>query len=243
MTQKQSRKKIESLKEEIRNTLQNDALKYKRAVIREIDYLWANFKNKNQFGDIEKFADFAMDFLKVPKANRFEILSDLKETQLKIGEVWKEFYSDKRITTYKPVDYEKLIAAYSVDFPQVEKETRDFVVKTFNESIHKDYSFEIIRTNLLKTSLGSQKVYTIANTAVAQFDNASMFEFAQQAGVEKYLYDGILNPDSRLFCVKHFKKVYTLEQIKNMDNGQGLDVWTSCGGWNCSHFWTAQIKL
>lgn len=243
MTQKQSRRKIESLKEEIRNTLQNDALKYKRAIIREIDYLWANFKNKNQYGNIEKFADFAMDFLKIPKANKFEILSDLKEVQLQIGEVWKNYFSDPSLSLRTPLrgDYEKLIASYSVDFPEIEKETRDFVVKTFNESVHKDYSFEIIRTNLLKKSLGSDQVYTLANTAIAEFDNASMFEFARQAGVEKYLYDGFLQPGSRPFCVKHFKKVYTYEQILQLDNGQGLDVWTSCGGFNCTHFWTAVV--
>ena len=240
MNQKQSRRKIELLKNDLRATLEHDALKYKRAVIRQIDALWREHKNK--YGDIDRFADFVLNNLGAPKANKFEIISELKATQLEIGEVWNDYYSSlEGSSTSLGVDYEKMIAAYAVDFPEIEKTTRDFVVKTVRESAKNNHGFETMRAGLQKTALGSDRVYTLANTATAQFDNASMFEFAKQAGVGRYLYDGYLQPNSRPFCVRHFKKTYTLEQINGLDNGQGLPVFTSCGGYNCTHFWTAIV--
>lgn len=244
MTQKQSRKKIELLKEELAVSLQNDILRFKRAVIRELDYLWREAPSSvfpKGETTIEKFADFILQRINLPKGIQREIINELKNTQMQIAEVHDQYFKNTVPEKYKPVDYEKMLAAYSIDFPQIDKDVRDTVVKTFRESVRNEYSFETIRTNLQKESLGTSQIYTLANTAVAQFDNASMFEFAQQAGVEKYLYDGTLTPNSRPFCVKHFKKTYTLERIHQLNNGQELEVWTSCGGFNCTHFWTAQI--
>ncbi|MFA5322922.1 MAG: hypothetical protein WC373_09640, partial [Smithella sp.] len=78
------------------------------------------------------------------------------------------------------------------------------------------------------------------NTAIAQFDSAYMHEVCEQAGIEKFLYDGM--PAQRPFCKEHLGHVYTLEEIMQMDNGQGLDVLTSLGGYNCVHFWTPVVE-
>jgi hypothetical protein len=246
MNQNQTRNKIEILKEEVRATLQNDALVYKRAIIREFDYLWQSYKNKSQYGGVEKFADYVFNFLKVPQQYRNSIVNELKETQTQIAQVWDDYFNNEVIKQRAKsrelnINYEKLIAAYSVDFPSIDKNIRDTVVKEIRQSVHKNYNFETIRTNLQKTTIGTSQIYTLANTGVAQFSNATMFEFARQAGINKFIYEGVLQPNSRLFCIEHFHKIYTYEQILVMDNFQELPVLTSCGGWNCSHSWQAVV--
>jgi len=244
MSQMNPRKKIELLKDEIRATLEHDALRYKRSIIREIDSLWRSYKNTTSNMSIDRFADYVFNFLRVPAGVRYEILADLKDTQTQIGSVWDEYFGsllDSARSDTLGKNYEKLIATYSVDFKSIDSNTRDIVVKTFRESVNKDYSFETIRTNLLKTTINSNEVYTLANTAVSMYDNSTMFEYALQAGINRFLYDGHLQANSRIFCIEHFKKIYTYQQILQMDNFQGLPVVTSCGGYNCHHYWTAKI--
>jgi len=44
---------------------------------------------------------------------------------------------------------------------------------------------------------------------------------------------------ARPFCRERVGKVYSIEEIRAMDNGQGLAVEYFCGGWNCRHRWVA----
>jgi len=234
------RTKIETLKTNIRKDIEKDILSYKRAVIREIDSLWRTFKVVSTNDDIETFARYLLDNLNIPKGKVNAIIKELKTVQSNIADVWGDYFSEasgKNIF----VDYEKLVALHSVDFKEINKDIRNTVVKEFKESVNKNYNFETIRARLQKSNLSTSSIYNLANTAVSQFDNASMFEYALQAGINEFLYDGILMPDSRLFCIEHFHKTFTYEEILAMDNGQGLPVVTSCGGYNCHHYWTAKI--
>lgn len=98
--------------------------------------------------------------------------------------------------------------------------------------------FDALRHRLMERNLGETQATTLANTALAQFDNATMHELSSQAGISKFLYDGVLHPNSRKFCQERVGKVFTLERIREMDNLQGLPVETSLGGYNCTHWWT-----
>ena len=69
-----------------------------------------------------------------------------------------------------------------------------------------------------------------------------MFEFAKEAGVERYKYDGVVNPNSRKFCKINCGKIFSMNEIMSMDNGQGLSVLSSLGGYNCTHFWTPVVE-
>ncbi|OGV08691.1 MAG: hypothetical protein A2499_04975 [Stygiobacter sp. RIFOXYC12_FULL_38_8] len=234
---------IERIKEDARTLLQNDSLKLKRAIIREIDYLWHAYSKQYDFGNIEKFADYIFNFLKIPAVNRNEILKDLREAQLQIGTVWDEYFKASVGEKYKAIDYEKILAVHSVDFPAIQKNTRDLVVKTFRESVRKNYSFETIRAELQKGNVGTHEAFTLSSTGMAQYANATMFEYARQAGLNKFLYNriGSLTENSRPFCVVHHKKIFTYEQILTLDNGQGLSVLTSCGGYLCKDFWSVIV--
>ncbi len=44
---------------------------------------------------------------------------------------------------------------------------------------------------------------------------------------------------ARPFCRERVGKVYSIEEIRGMDNGQDLAVEYFCGGWNCRHRWVA----
>jgi hypothetical protein len=75
------------------------------------------------------------------------------------------------------------------------------------------------------------------NTGVAGFNRTVTFKKAQDLGLDKFVYLGPLDKITRPFCRKVVGKVFTINEIKAMDNGQGLDVMTYGGGYNCRHQW------
>lgn len=88
-----------------------------------------------------------------------------------------------------------------------------------------------------------QKRYleTVANTAGAAVRRSQLFLDAENAGVKKYKYAGSTGGNIRPFCAAHVNKIYTLDEIQKMDNGQGLSVQFYCGGYNCRHRWIPLI--
>jgi hypothetical protein len=63
-----------------------------------------------------------------------------------------------------------------------------------------------------------------------------------QAKVKQPLRFKYLNPRDKVtrpFCLDLLDKnqAYTKDEILQMDNGQDLDPWTACGGWNCRGSW------
>ncbi|MEW6653304.1 MAG: hypothetical protein AB1394_07520 [Bacteroidota bacterium] len=239
----QHRTEIEQLKEEIRATLQHDTLVYRRAVIREIESLWRSYNLSTTQPSLERFADYIFNYLKIPRAHKESILRELKETDIKIATVWEDYFSKETDYSFKPSDYSKLVASYSIDFPQIDKDIKGSVLKTVRQSVRSNYSFEIIRSNLQRTGMDTAQIYTLGNTACSMFDNAVMFEKALQAGINKFKYDGPgLVERSHDLCIKSYGKIFTYEEILQLDNGQGIPVLTSCGGYNCRHYWTAVIN-
>ncbi|QQS35757.1 MAG: hypothetical protein IPM56_16170 [Ignavibacteriales bacterium] len=243
MTPRQS---IEEFKIEFRSLLEQDVLQLKKAVIRELDALWRSYKMQHPEADYDLFADEFLKLFKLPRNQVNEIKRELKKTQTKIAELHEQFFNTVTpgVIELKPGQYERIIAAYQVDFPGIEETTRSSIVDEIKKASIAGYGFETIRTNLVTKGFGTGEAYTLANTAVSQFDNATMFEFAAQAGLNEFKYGGVLQKDSRIFCVELITAdaVYTVQQIMAMDNKQGLPVKTSCGGYNCTHYWYVFVK-
>lgn len=239
------RRKIEEYKQQLAVSIENDALRYKRAIIRELDYLYRSMRNTNSETKIEDLFNVASQRLRIPLNFRSSIENDLLQTQSNIADVWDEYFSDVagagKVITFSEADYERLVAAYSVQFNELEERLKNTIETQFKKSIHSEYSYSQLRAKLKQKDLGDFHSSTLANTAVAGFDNAYMVENAQQAGVTKFIYDGTLKATSREFCVKHFKNIYTLEQLRALNNGQGLAVVPFLGGYNCTHFLTPVI--
>lgn len=92
----------------------------------------------------------------------------------------------------------------------------------------------VVRQRLKERGFGNAK--TEAYTAVSRFNNLLTFENAAATGTQMFKYFGPVSAITRPFCRAHAGQVFTLEEIERMDNGQGLSVRESCGGYNCRHY-------
>ena len=61
---------------------------------------------------------------------------------------------------------------------------------------------------------------------------------ADTVGLDHYLYTGPKDGITRAFCRPLINKVVDKTQLGKLNNGQGLTVRTSGGGYNCRHSWT-----
>ena len=87
------------------------------------------------------------------------------------------------------------------------------------------------------TSLGQAK--TLVNTGLASLQRRLHMDVANQLeadGIEVlFLYQGPNDDKTRHFCSRLAGKTLTREQLGSLDNGSGLSVVSSAGGWNCRH--------
>ena len=230
-----ARKNIEQLKEELRTDVATNAIKYKRAIIKQIDKLY----RQSGSGDLETFAkNFLQNFKLTTKEEKL-LIGDLETTQKQIADAWNEYFDQS-----PSANYEKLVAVNSIDLSKtsLEDDVKDKVNNELKKAVSGDYGIESVTKKLTNTGIGSHEAYTLANTALAQFDNGYMAEVASQAGVIYYLYDGIKSDNTRDFCKKHIKRVYTLAELAALDNHQGLPVETALGGYNCQHYLTPLVN-
>lgn len=78
---------------------------------------------------------------------------------------------------------------------------------------------------------------TYAETSLAIYDRAvSALTYPQDDGAS-YIYVGPLDGVTRPFCRERVGKIYSLAEIRAMDNGQLPDVFITGGGYNCRHQW------
>jgi len=78
---------------------------------------------------------------------------------------------------------------------------------------------------------GDTIVHSHLNAFYQQTNNAR----AERAGVRRWRYMG--PAPEREFCKAIFGKVFTIDEINAMDNGQTGNVFITCGGYNCTHRW------
>jgi len=98
---------------------------------------------------------------------------------------------------------------------------------------------EIIASNLqiqLESAMGRQ--LTEVKTQISSFGRSITAFVAEDAGLDHYLYTGPKDGITRPFCRELIGLVVTKEQMRKLDNGQGLGVLVYCGGYNCRHSWS-----
>lgn len=86
------------------------------------------------------------------------------------------------------------------------------------------------------TKSASYRIDTIIRTMQVGKNRATGIDKAVKSGAEKFKYVGA-SANIRPFCANNLNKIFTLEEIEKMDNGQGLSVKYFCGGYNCRHRW------
>jgi len=133
---------------------------------------------------------------------------------------------------------EKLVKIAGNQFARIDKAIQKNIVETVKTSRKLNESRKQLHGRLTSDlKIRKDWAYTIANTSKAGFATASTISQAEKVGINKFRYDG---PGAqRPFCIEHLDKTYSLSEIKQMDNGQGLPVLYYCGGYNCVHMWTA----
>lgn len=88
-------------------------------------------------------------------------------------------------------------------------------------------------------NMNAEKYIRYGNTIIHSHLNAFYQQAnnirASRAGVVRYKYSG--PSPRREFCAAIIGKTFTVDEIKQMDNGQTGDVFHTCGGYNCRHRW------
>lgn len=235
------RNQIEKVKDELRRNIERKAVTFRRSIIREIDRMYRELGGTRDV--LERLIDLVDREFTIKLKDKKLFADELALAQRQIAELWNEYFEGelREGVQLSPGDYENLLALSQVDFPEIQDEQRDMIIQELRRAVRSDYSFDTVRSRLIKRGLSAHHASTLTNTGIAQFDNALMHEYSAQAGIEDFLYDGVLQRNSRQFCIEHLGNTYTIAQIKAMNNGQGLPVLSSLGGYNCTHWWTPQV--
>jgi hypothetical protein len=88
----------------------------------------------------------------------------------------------------------------------------------------------------LERSEGRQ--LTEVKTKIASYGRQVTAAVGESAGLDLYLYTGPRDGITRAFCKPLINKVVNEQQMARLDNGQGLPVKLSGGGYNCRHSWS-----
>jgi hypothetical protein len=90
--------------------------------------------------------------------------------------------------------------------------------------------------NILKTTRA--RAETIVRTGSLAAARQASISQALADGVRFFRYDGP-RVNQRPWCAERLGRVFSIEEIRAMNNGQGLPPEQYCGGWNCRHRWVA----
>lgn len=122
----------------------------------------------------------------------------------------------------------------------------DVILPDFKRSINEslkdlivDVPVNIVMSNLeqrLKRSEGRQ--LTEVKTKISQYGRGITAAAAEAADMDLYLYTGPRDGITRPFCLQLIDLVVSKSQMRRLNNGQGLAVITSGGGYNCRHSWS-----
>jgi hypothetical protein len=85
---------------------------------------------------------------------------------------------------------------------------------------------------------GAGTLQTEVRTKISQFGRSVNMIAADTVGMDHYLYTGPKDGITRSFCRPLVNKVVDKTQLGKLNNGQGLSVRTSGGGYNCRHSWS-----
>lgn len=95
----------------------------------------------------------------------------------------------------------------------------------------------------LRNTVGDRLISNLeteANTMIAGFNRTVTAAKAQELGFNLMIYIGPEDQVTRPFCSEVLSRdpaIYTIDEIKSMNNGQGLSVLEYGGGYNCRHQW------
>lgn len=161
-----------------------------------------------------------------------------------IKEVRKTFKDNQLKSTIGIVNKEALESLVTLNVEALQTKSANIIGDIRPKILESTILGQKIDLRALKKTLSS-KIYNQVKTEVNQslntfYRTATVLQ-AKNLGLEKFLYVGPDDNVTRPFCSQLLERqppIYTIKEIEAMDNGQGLDVLTNGGGWNCRHEWT-----
>lgn len=243
MDYKEARKKIVALKKKLSLEIERNQSTYINAILREIENRYIRkYGVDNVDENILKRLINELN-IKLPNSQVKMLTSKITGSQQLISEVWQNYLPEfENVSSVVERIGEQLQSVHSVDMPSLEPIINASIKTEFKRAIAAGYGYDTIRTRLRNSGMGYAAASTLANTAIAQYDNDVLVKSAEEAGINYFLYDGDISDNTRRFCREHLKRVYTIEELKKMDNGQALPVDTSLGGYNCQHYLTPLFR-
>lgn len=250
------RSQIEAEKEAIRTFLKEHHGALRRRLILELEAI----RKRHPEATLEEMVKAVQKEFRLPAYHKNLMAAEIEAHQKRIAAIWDSPTSP--IPFGRATEYDRIMAAYQVDFHDIEDLHRDAIIGSFRAAIRNDWDYERFRKDVLANrDLGLAQARTLAHTAVRQFDNAYMRAKTEDAGIDKYKWDGPNNPNSRPMCQHEdtpagyyerpgkllgvpgmLWKVFTWEELRAMSNGQNLPVTTSLGGYNCVHYLTPVVE-
>ena len=132
-------------------------------------------------------------------------------------------------------------AASQLSFAKMKDEVRTSFIPTVQRAIASKVGPTALMHQLRQMDFSRPK--TLAYTSLAQFNNGLTIATGEASGVEKYLWDGPAPiPTSHELCKRNTGKIFTLDELDSMDNGTGMPVRTTLGGFGCRHSLTAVVQ-
>lgn len=92
----------------------------------------------------------------------------------------------------------------------------------------------------------TQYAQTYAQDSLMRYYATIQKQSADDGGLTDFMYVGDVIKTTRPFCKSHAGKIYSREEIDELDKqtwqGKSGSVWVSRGGYNCRHHWVAVKK-
>ncbi len=224
--------RIGEMRTRMQTTLARDAKALSDAALAQV----VDWLDRNPSASLDEVTRVLSDRVSLPVAQSRTLQLHLSEAQSRILTLRTQLIEEAGVSLSGALRTERLSALYRVDFPKIESTTNKLLQLVLRQAAVSDLpTAPTIYSALRQTGNVRHVASTLANTALAQFDGAYTAELARSSGIDTFEYAG--PPAQRIFCSNHLGQQYTRAEIEQMDNGQGLPVMTSCGGYNCRHSW------
>jgi len=121
-----------------------------------------------------------------------------------------------------------------VILPSIKQNIRDSL-----RDLEVNVPLNTVMSNLqLKMTRAQGRQLTEIKTKISQYGRGLTAMASAVAELDHYLYTGPRDGITRDFCRALVNKVVDEQQMSKLNNGQGLAVKTSGGGYNCRHSWS-----
>jgi len=136
-------------------------------------------------------------------------------------------------------ELEKITEEFNINMATMREELRDGTIEKVKEVIGKEgLNRQRLADEILEFADGhAHWARTNARMVVSSSNRLARDEVRQSANLQYGFYYGSVRTNTRAFCRQCAGQTFTINQINNMSNGQGLDVKIYAGGWNCIHSW------